>query len=70
MEDSEYHYSYLAKVGDKGHADGDQIGNGTQAQVVNQGTTTSHGAGDTSAFNRNAGYTASATGANNSQGSL
>lgn len=64
MADNEYQYAYLSMGGGKSNEKTDQLGNGVQAQVANQGTTTGQGAGEQSAYNRNAGHVASALGVN------
>lgn len=64
MGDDEYQYAYLSMGGEKSNDKTAQLGNGVQAQVANQGTTTSQGAGGQSAYNRNSGHVASALGVN------
>jgi hypothetical protein len=64
MADNEYQYAYLNLGSSKSHEKTSELGNGVQAQVANQGTTTSGGAGAQSAFNRNSGHVASALGTN------
>lgn len=62
MADDEYQYAYLCQGSSKANAKTSELGNGVQAQVANLGTTTSGGAGNDSAFNRNSGQVASALG--------